>query len=114
MCNQQVNGYTNFDTFTVAHIIDNTRWLNDHWSSVARSYLDAGLSSEDLAASLEHLVTLDASGQLEKPSQVIIRALLDAALNSVDWQDIADTLWTSAKEERDYRKWTYDTGLEVT
>ena len=92
MCDNSVCGYTNWETFTIAVEIDNDGGLLDSWRETALDCDNVAELAQQLQSAIEgQAEDLNIGGYLG--------TLLVGALESVDWSDLADTLWTSAKEQ---------------
>jgi hypothetical protein len=87
--NTTYNGYANYATWTVALWIDNEQGSQEYWSDAAREALESAMFDKDLAVSnLAEL--LEDSHESDKPELLGVFAdLLNAALGSVDWREIA-------------------------
>lgn len=112
------NGWTNYETWSVALIIDNDQGSYDYARELAQKAWDetAHLDTEDrepeavynLTDNLREWVTspLDEGGLIEDRPEVIGylgSQLMGAALSEVNWREIADHYITEVDREEEER-----------
>jgi len=87
------NGWINYETWNVALWLDNEQGSYDECRDMARNARDV----YDLAKRLEAFV------EEFKPDlgASMFSDLLSAALNEVDWQEIAEHYWTDTHEDEE-------------
>lgn len=95
----EYNGWTNYETWNVKLWIDNDEHSSWYWSEQASNILDENDGDEttatfDLAKHLETMVMKNMPQMEAGPYQDI----LTAALQSVNWHEIAESMIGQAKE----------------
>lgn len=82
--NQQHEGFENYETWCVARWFDNDEW---RWQMVQRL-----LESDHTRLSLrvQGALWLDEELQTDGPGNAMVRDLLTAAVNRVNWKEIAE------------------------
>lgn len=89
-------GYVNYETFTVAVVLDNTRKLHERQRAIVRAALDAGgeYPMVDAAKALQEWAEREVIPDPDEiPDKYGIGAtLLRSAIEEVDWMDLAKTI----------------------
>lgn len=92
------NGWTNYETWAVALHIDNDPLEQGYWLAAAQEHLEAA-EDDETAARYSLAEGLKESYEDNVPELTGAFAdLLYAALDSVNWQEIAEHLIEAAKE----------------
>jgi hypothetical protein len=93
------NGYTNYETWTVALWIDNDEGLQSQWLQQAQDCIDTCDADGAVASLAIALRDEIKDGEMVPDLGATMWAdLLGAALSEVDWHDIAENLIAAAKE----------------
>ena len=96
MC-EQYNGYVNYQTWVTSLWLDNDQGSYSHWLGIAKELVedDADTASWELGKLIKEY------HEEFKPTEVsgVYSDLLQHALDSVDWEEVAESFVESAKEE---------------
>ena len=90
------NGWTNYETWNVKLWMDNDQGSYDYWRETAQSMIGVSNQREyDLACELEH--QFNESNPLGDDASTF-SDLLGAALSSVNWHEISESLFDDLGE----------------
>jgi hypothetical protein len=91
MCNKY-NGWSNYETWVINLWLDSEHYVQQYWQEIARDDLSAGRLADILKEEHEEFSPTRGSSD-------VYSDLLQAALDSANWQEIADHIVDAAKEE---------------
>ena len=99
MCDKY-NGYTNYETWNVKLWIDNDQGEQEYWAEEAQRIYDAETDKDDAANTLS--ATLKDYFQENKPDvSGTYSDLLQGALDSVNWYEIAENMLEDVDKAED-------------
>lgn len=101
------NGWTNFDTWAVALVIDNEDYYQDIIRGWVEEYASEGMgkwkAKEELAEALKDMVESEHAEALNEISSPIINQMVYAMnLGNIDYEDIAENFLSDYPPARSY------------